>query len=244
MVDALFLETNMTGGIYQIRNLVNDKIYIGSSYILARRWEEHKKTLRGGYHCNCYLQNAWNKYGEENFVFEVLDEIDNDDELEQIEQWYLDNWKPQYNLSKYVNAPMRGRKHTKESRRKMSEGKLGEKGTFWGKHHTDESKNKISIALRGSKHYLWGKQIPDETKKKMSISHKGKSLTENQKRNLSEIKKGTGNPMSKMTEKEVKEMRILWRTGNYKQTELAKMFPVNKGGVWAIVHNHVWKYVE
>ena len=52
-------------GIYAITNQVNGKVYIG-------------KSISIGYnkHCNEYLQNAWNKYGEENFSFEIVEECD------------------------------------------------------------------------------------------------------------------------------------------------------------------------
>ena len=37
------------------------------------RWDCHKAQLRGNYHDNPHLQNSWNKYGEENFKFEILE---------------------------------------------------------------------------------------------------------------------------------------------------------------------------
>jgi len=54
-------------GIYKIVNLVNDKIYIGSSINLKNREKDHFKDLKGNYHSNRYLQYAFNKYGENNF---------------------------------------------------------------------------------------------------------------------------------------------------------------------------------
>ena len=60
-------------GIYQIRNLVNNKIYVGSSNNLYRRKTyEHFRELRLNKHHNKYLQNSYNCHGEENFVFEVI----------------------------------------------------------------------------------------------------------------------------------------------------------------------------
>lgn len=63
-------------GIYAITNQVNGKVYIGKSISIGRRWKEHKYELRYNKHCNEYLQNAWNKYGEENFSFEIVEECD------------------------------------------------------------------------------------------------------------------------------------------------------------------------
>lgn len=59
-------------GIYQIKNTINNKIYIGSSITVEIRLKTHKKQLRNNYHFNNYLQREVNKYGLENFEFSVL----------------------------------------------------------------------------------------------------------------------------------------------------------------------------
>lgn len=61
-------------GIYRIRNLINEKIYIGSADNLDRRKNEHWKELRDQSHCNPHLQASWNKHGEISFTFEVVEE--------------------------------------------------------------------------------------------------------------------------------------------------------------------------
>ena len=79
-------------GVYQIKNVVNNKIYIGSSNNLMRRIQGHKCILRKNKHHNCYLQRAWNKYGENNFKFEIVECC----ELEKIterEQYWIDFYK-------------------------------------------------------------------------------------------------------------------------------------------------------
>ena len=58
--------------IYQIRNKINDKCYIGSAVKILDRWWLHKKMLRNGNHHSVKLQRAWDKYGENNFAFEHL----------------------------------------------------------------------------------------------------------------------------------------------------------------------------
>jgi group I intron endonuclease len=78
-------------GIYRIKNLVNDKCYYGSSKNVEKRWKTHLNQLRNKKHINCILQKAWNKYGEDNFNFEIVEEC----ELEilfEVEQKYLDNF--------------------------------------------------------------------------------------------------------------------------------------------------------
>lgn len=77
-------------GIYEILNTVNNKAYIGSSINIKGRWQKHKALLRHNKHENKKLQNAWNKYGEDNFKFSILEECDVKNLLD-IEQNYLDN---------------------------------------------------------------------------------------------------------------------------------------------------------
>ena len=59
-------------GVYKITNLINNKFYVGSSINLKQRKHAHFYSLKLGKHKSPYLQNAFNKYGIENFVFEVI----------------------------------------------------------------------------------------------------------------------------------------------------------------------------
>jgi len=61
-----------TSGIYKIRNLVNNKVYIGQSKNLKERKKQHFSALRGNKHWNKILQYSWNKHSEENFRFEII----------------------------------------------------------------------------------------------------------------------------------------------------------------------------
>lgn len=76
-------------GIYRIKNKINEKCYYGSSKDIEKRWKTHLNQLRNKKHINSILQNAWNKYGEDNFIFEIVEEC----ELEILfdtEQKYID----------------------------------------------------------------------------------------------------------------------------------------------------------
>lgn len=84
-------------GIYQIKNKVNHKIYVGSSINMYLRFLDHRAELRHNTHSNPHLQNAFNKYGEDNFEFSVLQLCDTDI-LRDLEQWYIDILKPDYNI--------------------------------------------------------------------------------------------------------------------------------------------------
>ena len=83
-------------GVYMIKNKVNGKFYIGSSVDIAFRWARHKRQLHNGNHHSVHLQRAWDKYGEENFEFKVIEEC-SEDMTFQREQYYLDLYKPYNN---------------------------------------------------------------------------------------------------------------------------------------------------
>ena len=74
-------------GIYSIENVVNHKKYIGQSINIKSRWCKHKVDLNNGSHDNDYLQKSWNKYGENNFEFEILEECSKE-ELNEKERYY------------------------------------------------------------------------------------------------------------------------------------------------------------
>lgn len=63
----------MYSGIYKIENTINSKVYVGSSNNIKVRWRKHKALLRHNKHPNQHLQNAWNKYGEDMFIFSVIE---------------------------------------------------------------------------------------------------------------------------------------------------------------------------
>lgn len=81
-------------GIYQIRALHSDEVYIGSSIDLERRKKDHFRFLRYGTHDNPKLQASYNKYGKDNFVFEVLLLCDPENCLD-LEQEHFDKFLPQ-----------------------------------------------------------------------------------------------------------------------------------------------------
>ena len=90
------------GGIYQIRNLVNGMLYLGSAKKYRARYTQHLSYLRRGKHCNKRLQRAYDKYGPDNFVFEPICVVMGDiHERTDKEQEYLDcyeaHWDKIYN---------------------------------------------------------------------------------------------------------------------------------------------------
>ena len=123
-------------GVYQLVNLVNNKLYIGSSADLNRRLNEYlnpsyiARNLAKG---NSIIMNALLKYGYMNFGIIVLETIEFESNLSKTErktlilnreQYYMDLIKPDYNLNKIAGSNL-GRIYSKEVRAKMSLAKLG-----------------------------------------------------------------------------------------------------------------------
>jgi predicted GIY-YIG superfamily endonuclease len=177
-------------GIYAIVNKVDGKAYVGSSENIRRRWVAHRSTLKNNKHHSQYLQNAWNKYGKESFVFVILSEC-RSSELVSEEQRYIDTWKPEYNICPVAGKTTTGRFVSYENRKKSSERMMGNKNGIGSIHvytediidnmskahkgnkHDEETKQKISQALKGKPSPLRGRKIPMETRIKMSIAHNG-----------------------------------------------------------------------
>jgi hypothetical protein len=157
-------------GIYSIINLKNEKRYVGSAKNIYKRWLQHSWDLRkGNHHCE-HLQRSFDKYGEKNFVIEVLEIFDNsewdsfDSFINIRERFWIDEYKTRnpdfgYNLTDGgLGCP--GRKVSKETREKMS-------NSLMGRIVSDEWRRRISEAGIGRKH-------TEETKRKMSESRIGK----------------------------------------------------------------------
>jgi DNA-binding HxlR family transcriptional regulator len=79
-IKTRYKQTPKTAGVYQIRNTVTGRILLGSSLNLHGPWNRHKFGLSIGGHGNKELQKDWNQYGADAFVFEVLETVkDNPD---------------------------------------------------------------------------------------------------------------------------------------------------------------------
>jgi len=85
-------------GIYSIQSIHKPgEFYIGSAINIDERWKRHLNELRKGKHGNKHLQNHFNKYGENDLHFFVLEECKHI-ELLKLEQWYIDETHPTFNI--------------------------------------------------------------------------------------------------------------------------------------------------
>lgn len=93
MFNVKNLEDLLKCGVYRIINNKNNNFYIGSTVMsIQKRCHHHISLLRKNKHKNKHFQNAWNKYGEENFKFEIVEITSKDNTLER-EQYWMDYYK-------------------------------------------------------------------------------------------------------------------------------------------------------
>jgi group I intron endonuclease len=208
--------------IYRIRNVVNQKFYVGSTINMKERVRTHRSRLRGNRHHSPHLQAAWNKYGEECFVFEVIEEIASVEALQAAEDVWLAEHVGRahcYNKSRYSATPMRGiakedhpsyqrpktdaeRAAISASVRKLYAGGFNPR---IGLQHTEETKANISAKVQTAlAEGRGGRFIPSaETRLRMSQSLKGNQnakghvRTEEHRQKLSDANRGNKNWLGK-----------------------------------------------
>lgn len=191
-------------GIYKIINNINGKVYIGQSIKIQSRWKSHIQALKRG-DSNCtLLQRAWNKYGEENFSFEIL-ELCHEERLDELETKYIkiyDSQNPNkgYNIESGGNKNKHLAEETKRKLRelhlgktvspdilkKMSESRMGSKNPMYGQKHTKETREKMSKSKRGKP----GHPCSDYAKERARQANLGKVLSEETKKKISEATQG------------------------------------------------------
>ena len=180
-------------GIYMIKNLVNNKVYVGQSKELDKRFKRHINELKNNNHHSIHLQRAWNKYGEDSFDFIIL-EYCVEDELDEKEIYWIDHYNACDYDSGYNNKEGGSHgKYSEESKRKMSESSKGQKCPEWLKEHFSQLYSGEGNPMYGRAGELspnYGKFVSEETRKKISEANKGKIVTEEQKEKISNSLKG------------------------------------------------------
>jgi group I intron endonuclease len=180
----------MNSGIYKIINLITNDFYLGSSIDLEKRFRSHRQFLKQDKHVNIILTRAWKKYGENAFIFHVVEYCKPDDCL-AIEQFYLDSLKCAYNIAKNSSSPMKDRKHSAETIAKLNGRQSWNKGIARTENekalmsrmrkiaHTKMSPEALAqwkerLSKNTPKTWL-GKNISEESKAKISSFWKNKN---------------------------------------------------------------------
>lgn len=224
-------------GIYLIRNECNGKVYIGSASDLPERRRRHFGRLRTNRHVNRHLQSAWNHYGEQSFSFQVLLHCDRKNLL-LFEQRTIDTFKNRHGIAVLYNVdyiagsrmgtmvsdetraklsanntrPFLGKKHSVETRARMSEA---------AKHRAAdpewvERMRKISIGRVDSpttterrRSSATGRPMSEDAKEKVRASKLGKPRSEEVKAKLRIV--NTGKKQSRETiEKRTQKVKATW----------------------------------
>ena len=216
----------MKSGIYLIKNTINNKVYVGSALNIEKRWSLHKSELKEGKHHSFHLQSAWDKYGQQSFKFEILEEVSNPQHLLAYEQIYLDYYKSYehnkgYNICKVAGSTL-GIKHTEEAKQNMRKAKqnISEqtrqkiREAHTGLKRSEKTKEKMREAAKNIceqtrqklREAQTGKKHSQETKQKLRDARTGKKLSQETREKLREI--NTGKKLSEEHKQKLRESKI------------------------------------
>lgn len=131
--------------VYKIKFNKHPEFYIGSTVYFENRKSSHLKALRSNKHKNKYLQNLYNKYGEKDITFKVLEKSIDEDILRTREQFYIDTLNPKINVYRKVQHIYK-KGNTLETKIKISNSL---KNYHKLKGHSEETRAKIAKSLKG-----------------------------------------------------------------------------------------------
>jgi group I intron endonuclease len=214
-------------GVYRIINTITKDFYIGSAsrtspnksksyrgfYVRINR---HKMDLRANRHYNQKLQRAWNKYGEENFNFEIL-MICSPEECIKNEQYYLDLLSPTYNI------------------KKTAESNLGIK---LSEEHKKNLGISIKKALASMKDQSWKIRAAEGRRGRKYIKKSGFKVSE-EGRISNRDKRRKYSHIAKLNVDSVREIKILLAEGKTQQY-CAKKYNVSQGAISCISIGRTW----
>jgi group I intron endonuclease len=223
--------------IYEIHNKVNDKRYIGQSVHPRCRILRHIRELNRNEHLNKHLQCSWNKYGETNFEFNIL-EYCNQDELDEKEDYYIIKYKTNHNdygfNYRIDNKTNRGLKWSDERREKMKE---AINQNPWYHNHVVPLET-MQKAWEANRQRVW----TQEERERHSQILTGTKVTDTSKMQLAQ--RGEGNPSCKLLEGYVKEIILLLQNKYCTIDIISRVYGVTEGNIRAIRDNRSWKYVD
>lgn len=225
---------NNEAGIYEIRNLVDGKRYIGSSKGVKRRIWEHKHYLEKGTHSNTYLSSAYREYGLQNFSFSVLEYVTEDVLIER-EQHFMDTYsvcdrEKGYNIATKAGSGGAYVKMGERHRALASKNKKG-KGKKLNWELVKEIREKYNN--QGLTQQELAKEYSVSFSTISSIVRNKIWVDENYK--LSAAKKKT-----RLSWEIAKEIRELYSAGNITQKRIAAIYNVSYDTIHDIVNGNAW----
>lgn len=240
-----------TCGIYKIVNTVNNKVYVGQSVEIERRWKRHKRELNDNKHGNDYLQRAWNKHDKKNFRFEII-EICKEEELNKREMFWIayynsNDYKYGYNNDSGGGV---GRIRNEEIRKKIGESRqypIGEDCT-----NSKLTKNKV---VEIKKLLYEGILNCREIGKKFNVGEhiiynikNGKTYvnikTEYDEAIKNIIPINSFHHNLKLKNEEIIEIKKIFATTDCMIKNLAEVYNVDNSVISNILHNKSWRHLK
>lgn len=171
----------MKGGVYKLTNIINNKIYIGSTCCFKDRKSKHKNKRN-----KSMISRAIFKYGWNNFTFEILEYCDKEFLLER-ENYYFDIFEPfsennGYNILRVAKSNgWLNHRHTDDTKKLMSDKKKGctpwNKGKMGVQICSIETKELMSKNRTGEQNSFYGKSHSEETIKKLREIAKDRDMS-------------------------------------------------------------------
>ena len=221
-------------GIYIITNLISNAVYIGCTRTtFHHRLKAHIWALEGNRHKNSHLQNAYNKYGEDEFEFNVLCQIEDNDKIYEQEKYYIQKYKQNgYTLYNMTDGG-EGFFNLSEECRKI----VGEKNRqrMLGAKLSDETKHRMSEARKGRK-------LSDKQKQALIEANKHKVVSDETKIKLSKRFEGENSNFAKFTNDDIiniKQMLI----DDVDINIIAETFNTSYKYIKSIQYNKRWKHI-
>lgn len=201
--------------VYAIRNILDGKMYVGSTRSRKGRWNNHRYFLRLGKHQNRHLQDAYKKHGPSAFVFEVLEKVEEGTNLREAEKRWFEQTQccnPEFGYNVYPDPT--NLIIPEESRRMMSETRRGRKLSLehveaisrglTGLSKSKEHREKLRAANLGKRfspkrrachaaqmrRLLTERNQDPEHRKKVSAGLAGHTVSDETRRKISAMKKG------------------------------------------------------
>lgn len=184
--------------IYEIRNIINGKRYIGCSKDVSVRFIKHKSRLKNNKHKNGYLQNAYNKYGESNFQYNILFKLNSESEMYEKEKTLISENDNLYNLAEgglggdtFSNRSEESKEITREKLSKTSKISNDKNKTLHSENtsklwENDEYREKVLKGIREN-------AKNPEYRQKLSKGVKKALEDPKMREKWSEVKKGSNN---------------------------------------------------